>query len=194
MMIIKLIILTVVIALPLLIYWFVNRKEIEFDNRKIVSYFLLGSWFGMCGEIFLDRGIYAIFHVPLWEYRILPIHHGFTSYFGPVMWGLAAIYVCFFKLATEKTPITNRWTLFLSESVFLLTVELFFNGMSYWIFREYFFYYTPPDLGHFSSLVTIPFWWIGFKMIYKASQLLYKNERFNVLLAIMMIVVVLWGI
>jgi hypothetical protein len=35
----------------------------------------------------------------------------------------------------------------------------------------------------------MPFWWVGYKMMVKYAQIMYKQEKLNIGLAIMMIVV-----
>jgi hypothetical protein len=37
----------------------------------------------------------------------------------------------------------------------------------------------------------MPFWWVGYKMRVKNSQVMYKKEKLNIGLAIMMIMVAL---
>jgi len=193
----KFLLFTFVISFPILLYLYLTNKKTPVDNRRILSYFLFGSWFGMCGEVFLDTIINKILKVPipLWEYRILPIHDAATSSFGPIMWGLASIAVCLFHHYSVKNKLKNlnKIKLFFIESGFLMIAELFFDISGYFIFDEYFFYYFSPEFLHFSALVNVPFWWCGYKIIVKASDLLYKEEKLNFTIAILMIIILLWG-
>lgn len=186
---------TVIITAPLLVYWLFIRKTTEIDYRLILSYFLFGSWFGMCGEVFIDTLINKFLQVPvpLWEYRILPIHNKITSSYGPVMWGIAAVYVCFFQHYSSKKKLKNKFAIFLAESSFLMFAELFFDISGYFLFNEYFFYYYSPEFLHFSALVNIPMWWCGYKLMVKAGDAFNRNEKASVPIAVMMVIIVIWG-
>lgn len=195
-MLLKLSIFTVIISVPVIIYWLYIRQKMKIDYRRLLSYFLFGSWFGMCGEIFLDTFVNKILQVPipLWEYRILPIHNATTSWYGPIMWGIAAVCVCFYEhYSRKKVTKFGKLGAILSEAGFLMIAELYFDISGYFLFHEYFFYYFSPEFLHFSALVNVPFWWCGYKMVVKASDALYKKEKLTIPLAIMMIIIVLWG-
>lgn len=197
-MILKFILFTIIISSPVLIYWWYVKDKIKIDKKKLISYFLFGSWFGMCGEVFLDTIINKILHVPvpLWEYRVLPIHDKATSSYGPIMWGIAAVCVCFFQhynIKGDKLWKLNGWKLFFIESGFLMIAELFFDISGYFIFNEYFFYYFSPEFYHFSALVNIPFWWCGYKIIVKASDVLEKEWKLNFTIALLMVIILIWG-
>lgn len=77
----------------------------------------------------------------------------------------------------------------MTHALYLLLIELLFNVIAYIYFKEYFFYYYYSDLWHFTSFVTLPFWWVGYKLIVKNSNLFYKEEKLNIIIAIMMIVI-----
>ncbi len=187
----KVFIFIIIQFVPLIVWFYLlKRKNIQVDWRLILSYFAFGSWFGMMGELFLYKIIEWIFHMPIWEYRTFPVHNGITSSFGPIMWGNAAIYICFHKNyqlfpLKKKNPIKS----FLFESGFLLVIEMIFNFVAYFLFNDYFFYYFVPDLWHWSSFTNLPFWWAGYKFIVKFSSLFYKEEKLNISIAILIIVV-----
>ncbi len=190
-MILKLIFFTIAQCVPLYI-WVVllKRKGISVDWRLIISYFIFGSWFGMFGELFLYKFIDWVFHFQIWEYRTLPIHKGITSSYGVIMWGNAAVYICFHKnyqLNTNKKR--GLLASFILESSYLLILELLFNFLAYGLFNEYFFYYFIPDLLHWSSFTNMPFWWVGYQVMVKYAKVMYKQEKLNLAIAFMMIVI-----
>lgn len=195
----KLSIFTCIISLPIIIYWLIIKNKKNIDYRRLLSYFIFGSWFGMCGEIFLDTIINKILQVPipLWEYRVLPIHNNATSSFGPIMWGIAAVGVCLFQhYNCYETCLKQlkKWKLFFVEAGFLMLAEMYFDITGYFIFNDYFFYYFSPEFYHFSALVNIPFWWCGYKILVKASDLFYKQEKLNITIASLMIIILIWGV
>lgn len=157
---------------------------------------MFGSWFGMCGEVFIDVFVNKVLQlpIPLWEYRIMPIHNAMTSSYGPIMWGVAAIGICMYEhYSPKKRMKVNRLTGFLIESWFLMLSELFFDITAYLYLDEYFFYYYSPEFLHFSAFVNIPMWWCGYKMMVKGGDALDKKEKISIPLAVMMVVTVVWG-
>lgn len=189
-MIYKLILFTLAQLLPLYLWvGLLKRKQIQIDWRLVVSYFIFGSWFGMFGELFIFKFIDWIFHAPIWEYRTLPIHHGITSSYGPLMWGLAAVYVCFHKNYQPNPKQRGFVMSFILESSFLLILELLYNFLAYIFFGDYFFYYFVPDLFHWSSFSNMPFWWIGYQMMVKYARVMHKQEKVNLAVAVMMIII-----
>lgn len=197
-MFLKLLLFSCIIALPVVIYWLKIKKHKKIDYKRLLSYFLFGSWFGMCGEIFLDTIINKILQVPipLWEYRVLPIHNNATSSFGPMMWGIAAVGVCLFQhynYYETSLKQLKKWKLFFVEAGFLMLAEMYFDISGYFIFNEYFFYYFSPEFYHFSALVNIPFWWCGYKILVKASDVLYTELKLNFTIALLMGIILIWG-
>jgi hypothetical protein len=89
----------------------------------------------------------------------------------------------------DKSKKRNVLVDFALEAGFLLVLEILFNLTAYAIFNNYYFYYFVPDLFHWSSFSNMPFWWVGYKMMVKYAQIMYKQEKLNIGLAIMMIVV-----
>lgn len=189
-MIYKLLLFTIVHYIPLFVWsQLLKKKQIKVDWRLVLSYFILGSWFGMFGELFLFKIVDWTFHAPIWEYRLFPIHNGITSSFGPIMWGNAAVYICYHKNYQLKPKKRSLLASFALESSYLLVFELIFNFLAYFIFNDYFFYYFVPDLWHWSSFTNMPFWWVGYQIMVKYSKVMYKQEKLNLLIAIMMIVI-----
>lgn len=189
-MVFKVVIFTIAQLIPLLVWHQqLKKKQIKVDWRLVLSYFIFGSWFGMFGELFLFKVIDWIFHAPIWEYRTLPIHNGITSSYGPMMWGIAAVYICFHKNYQFTPKKRSLLAAFVLESSFLLLLELLFNFFGYFIFNEYFFYYFVPDLFHWSSFTNMPFWWVGYQIMVKYSKVMYKQEKLNLAIAIMMIII-----
>jgi hypothetical protein len=190
-MVLKLILFTILQCVPLYVWTLLlKRRQIQVDWRLALSYFIFGSWFGMFGELFLFKFIDWIFHFQIWEYRTLPIHDGKTSSYGAIMWGNAAVYICFHKnYQLNQHKKRNLLTSFLLESSYLLILEILFNFLAYGLFNEYFFYYFVPDLMHWSSFTNMPFWWAGYQIMVKYAKVMYKQEKLNLAIAVMMIII-----
>lgn len=187
----KVIFFTVCCIVPLIVWYFLaNKRGDKVEIRLLISCFIFGSWFGMFGELFLYRVIDLIWHQPIWEYRTMPIHHKITSAYGPIMWGLSSVYICFHHHYNLVKISNLHWAMrIFYEALFLLVLEVLFNFLAYGIFKEYFFYYFVPDLWHWTSLTNLPFWWAGYKMIMKVGKILNHQEKLNLALATVMLVV-----
>lgn len=186
----KLLFFTLLQYIPLYIWSLsLKRKQIDLNWNLIISYFIFGSWFGIFGEFFIFKIINLFFDMPIWEYRILPIPSKIVSYYGPIMWGNAAVYICFHKqyhflnIESEHSFLKN----FVIPSGFLLFLELMFNLLAYAIFNNYFFYYFVPDLGHWTSVTNLPFWWLGYRAINKYCFIMQNENKLNFVLALMFI-------
>jgi hypothetical protein len=189
-MILKVILFTIAQCIPIYIWYkLLKKRDIHVDWRLVISYFIFGSWFGMFGELFLYKFIDWIFHFQIWEYRTMPIHNGITSSYGVIMWGNAAVYICFHKNYQLQAKNRNKLQAFLLESTYLLILEIIFNLLAYSLFNEYFFYYFVPDLLHWSSFTNMPFWWVGYQIMVKYAKVMYKQEKLNLAIAVMMIII-----
>jgi hypothetical protein len=180
---VKLVLFTIAFSLAVyLIICALEKRPVKFHRRQLKEMLL---WFaavgciGIIGEIFLDT-IYNFFvGQPLWHYNILPIHNGYTSLFGPVMWGVFGVYLYaqqpFFRRHWPKLRTWHKAAIMAGEA---LVLEILFITISIPMFGQQFFYYHPGDLFHFTSLVAVPFWFAGGLVIYNAMKHFAKEPRF----------------
>lgn len=192
-MTLKLILINVVkiIVLYLLYYFFIKKRELKINWRLALSFFIIGTWFGIACEIFGDK-IASLFQIKIWEYRILEIHDGASSLYGPLLWSMMGLYIYIYQNFID-TLIKNKskFLRFLSESGYLLVLEFIFNLIGYLVFNEYFFYYFAPDLFHLSTFLVLPLWWGYYHVIIRLSSVFYKKEKLNIVLAVLMLVLLL---
>jgi hypothetical protein len=182
--------LTLLFSVTAIIIYLINctvgRRWLKPKFSKMVVWFFGVGMIGVFSEVLLNTIITALFGHPLWEYRVLPIKHGYISLVGPILWGLFGIHLCLQNIALEKFYRRRKlWQKSLIMGADAMIMETIINALSIAILGKFFFYYFPPDLGHFTSLINLPLWAIGGVIIYKFMPHFLRAPRFAVALSIM---------
>lgn len=147
------------IAWTVLIYCInvlIARRAVRLNPSKALLYITTMAALGVLGEIVFDTVYTVIFGRPLWLYRLLPIHHGYTSLYSLFLWGTVGLYIYMLHGTLKRSHITSALAL---ACIFCLDAVLFeiFANLSYIaIFKNYIFYYLPGDLWHLTSLQAVP--------------------------------------
>ncbi len=84
-----------------------KKIEIKLAALYVTSIAMLGVF----GEVFVGKLYDSAVGRPLWEYHIMPIHHGYTSYYAPVIWGILGfhLYLLHGTLNGKKPRSNNFW-------------------------------------------------------------------------------------
>lgn len=134
-------------------------KSVELSMATL--YFMTLALIGLFGEIFLDSIYRIVAGHPLWYYQILPIHHGYTSAFAVVTWGLYGFHLYLLHGSLEsKWSIQKTRHLALIFSLEALILEAVLTISAKVFLGRYMYYYVPGDLWHVSSFQNIPFYFI----------------------------------
>lgn len=138
----------------------VSRKVRKIHLSRALLYMTSMAMIGALSEIFCDTIYVHLFHYRLWFYQFLPIHHGYTSQYSPVIWGALGLYL---YLMHHKYERWTRKELFVLSAVFSVeTVAM--EGLSVFFSKfflgKYLFYYNPGNLWHVTSLQSIPFFFL----------------------------------
>lgn len=140
------------------ILFFVAKKHSSVNIQLLLLYILLIAMLGPIGEIFVGTFYNSVFGHPLWLYRVLPTHEGYTSFYAPVIWGIAGAGLYF---AHEILSLFKTKRRFIRALIIMFETILFESllNTSFLLFTGgYLFYYTPGDLFHITSLQTLPFY------------------------------------
>ena len=139
----------------------VARRFMTVEFKMAFLYFMTVALIGVFGEIFLDTTYRSFFGKPLWYYNILPVHHGFTSSYAVVIWGILGFYLYLMhdNLAS-RWSITKTKHLALIFSIEALFIEAVVTLSAKVFLGDYLYYYLPSDLWHVSSFQNIPFYFI----------------------------------
>jgi hypothetical protein len=133
---------------------------------------------GVFGEVLLDSLYTAVFGTPLWQYRVLPIHNAYTSYYSLVIWGMYGFYLYLLHDSLNGRFADSVGLLAVFISVEAIALELLLNLSHLIIFKQYIFYYLPSGLWHLSAFQVIPFYFIAGIVIAKSISGFKSNPWF----------------
>jgi hypothetical protein len=171
----------------------IAKKIKKVDIKMALLYFCTVAAIGVFGEIFLDS-IYNYFvGNPLWEYKILPIHHAYTSMYAPVIWGIYGFHLYLLHDTFEKKwSFTKTRYLALVFSVEALLFEALLTTSSKFLLGDFMYYYFPGDLWHVSSFQNLPFYFICGVIIIQTMRRFKKYPVFFMLMCVFLTSVVVF--
>jgi hypothetical protein len=166
------------LAILLILYILFDGKLKNINTKLLILYVLFMAMLGPVGEVFVGSLYNLAIGQPLWQYRILPTHHAYTSLYAPVIWGVSGVYL---YLIHEHVRLFSRKSMYIQAVARMLEtifVEAALN-VSFWIISGgLIFYYLPADLWHATSLQTLPFYFILGLIVMKSMKRLRKNPVF----------------
>jgi len=146
------------------LYVFNSLVAREFKKISLKPVFLYISTLAMLGvygeTIFGNVYNYLLGHL-LWQYTIFPIHHGYTSRFALVLWGMYGFHLYLMHDSLGKRNIKSAKHLSLIFCVEAIIIEALVNLTYRATFGKYIFYYFPADLWHLTSIEVLPVYVVG---------------------------------
>jgi hypothetical protein len=157
----------------------------EFKRIKLQSVLLYVSTVAMVGtfgEVFWDGLYQKAFHVPLWQYYILPLHGAHTSYFAAILWGFYGfhLYLLYdtinkrFKRAVKYLPLIFSIEALLIEALVSITFKI--------IFGRWLYYYLPNGLWHVSAFQNFPLYVMAGYVILGTIKRFSKDPNFFIVM------------
>ena len=128
-----------------------------------------------------------VFGWRMWEYRVYPNHHEYGSYLGPLTWPWYGFHVYLLDrvLAARGRALPRVWQHGLVTGVDGPLLEILGNGLFLLLFGSYFFYYFPPELGHLTSVLVMPYYAVAGMVLYVILRALREaNPRWSLPLAL----------
>lgn len=163
------------------------------DLKLAALYFSTVAAIGVFGEIFLDSVYNFFVGNPLWEYRILPVHDGYTSMYAPIIWGIYGIHLYLFHQTLSKNwPNMRARNMALIFSVEALIFEALLTISAKFLLGDFMYYYFPGDLWHVTSLQNMPFYFICGIIIIKTMRRFKKDPIFFTILCVFITSVVVF--
>lgn len=137
---------------------------------------------GTFGEVFWDSLYAYVFHEPLWQYYILPLHQAHTSYFAAALWGFYGfhLYLLYdtihkrYKSAIKYLPLIFALEALMIEALVSITFLIAFHR---WIY-----YYLPNGLWHVSAFQNFPLYIMAGYVITGTLRRFEKDSRFYILM------------
>jgi len=113
-------------------------------------------------EVFLGKLYFLLVGRPLWQYRVWPIHDGYTSALNFIIWPVYGYYVYFVHqvLAAKRVNIRPAWLKGLASGIDGPLLEILANGFFLLFYGTFYFYYLPGDLRHFTSIQVVPLYMV----------------------------------
>lgn len=136
------------------------RKVIRL-KRQIFIYLSATTMGGIFGEIVIGNAAKWLLGSKLWQYTVAPVHDGFTTYMGLVIWPMYGFYLyCFSQaLALRGRDISRKFALMgLLIAADAMILETCANSFALVYANRYIFLYSYGDLLHFTSAqIFIPY-------------------------------------
>ena len=113
-------------------------------------------------EVVLGRAYQLLVGAPLWQYRVWPIHAGFTSALNFIIWPVYGYYWYFLHqvLQARRVSIRRTWLKGLAAGVDGPLLEILANGFFLLFYGTFYFYYLPGDLRHYTSVQVVPLYMV----------------------------------
>lgn len=147
-----------------------SRRFCQIVLRELYVYVGMMALIGPVGEVFVNSLYRLATGSPLWEYRMLPVGHGDTSAYSFVAWSLYGFYFYLLQKNKKNAEDTNDWQLALRVSVEGLALEFLMNLSSLAFLNVLVFYYFPPDMGHLTTLLAAPFYFLAGLLMVKTIK------------------------
>lgn len=139
-----------------------TRRWIRIDFYQLALSMAVAFLVAIVCEVYLGKLYYLASGRPLWQYRVWPIHDGFTSALNAVIWPIYGYYVYCFHLVLSERRIVIRphWLQGLVSGLDGPLLEILANGFFLLFYGTFYFYYLPGDLRHFTSVRVIPLYMV----------------------------------
>jgi hypothetical protein len=133
-------------------------------------------------EVFLGKLYYLLVGEPLWQYRVWPIHDGYTSVLNFIIWPVYGYYIYFLHqvLHARRVVIRPAWLKGVASGIDGPLLEILANGFFLLFYGTFYFYYLPGDLRHFTSVQVVPLYMVmGVILSLLLDYLLAKPQRWH---------------
>lgn len=138
------------------------RRWIRIEAYPLLLSMAVAFLVAIVCEVFLGKLYYAVMGTPLWQYRVWPIHDGYTSALNFIIWPVYGYYVYFLHqvLHAHAIVIRPRWLKGVASGIDGPLLEILANGFFLLFFGTFYFYYLPDDLHHYTSVQVVPMYMV----------------------------------
>jgi len=138
------------------------RRWIRIEAYPLLLSMAVAFLVAIVCEVYLGKLYYEVMGVPLWQYRVWPIHDGYTSVLNFIIWPVYGYYIYFLHqvLHAHAIEIRPRWLKGIASGVDGPLLEILANGFFLLFFGTFYFYYLPNDLRHYTSVQVVPLYMV----------------------------------
>jgi len=138
------------------------RRWVRIDPYQLALSMTAAFLVAIVCEVYLGKLYYLVTGQPLWQYRVWPIHDGYTSALNFIIWPVYGYYVYFMHhvLREKDIHIRPQWLKGLASGFDGPLLEILANGFFLLFYGTFYFYYLPDDMRHFTSVQVVPLYMV----------------------------------
>ncbi len=138
------------------------RAWVRIDVYQLALAMTVAFLVAIVCEVALGKLYHLVIGEPLWQYRVWPIHEGYTSVLNFIIWPVYGYYWYFVHrvLQEHRVRIRRTWMKGLASGIDGPLLEILANGFFLLFYGTFYFYYLPGDLRHFTSVQVIPLYMV----------------------------------
>lgn len=138
------------------------RRWIRVDVYQLALFMSVAFLVAIVCEVCLGKLYQLATGRPLWQYRVWPIHDGYTSALNFIIWPVYGYYLYFLHqvLGARRIAIRPRWLQGVASGVDGPLLEILANGFFLLFYGTFYFYYLPGDLRHYTSIQVMPLYMV----------------------------------
>ena len=159
------------------------RRWIRIEIYPLVLSMAVAFLVAIICEVYLGKLYHLVMGEPLWQYRVWPIHEGYTSVLNFIIWPVYGYYVYFLHqvLHAHEIVIRPRWLKGVFSGIDGPLLEILANGFFLLFYGTFYFYYLPDDLRHFTSVQVVPLYMVmGVILALLLDYLLEQPRRWHI--------------
>jgi hypothetical protein len=139
-----------------------TRQWIRIDTYRLVLSMAVAFLVAVVCEVYLGKLYFLLTGERLWQYRVWPIHDGYTSMLYFIIWPVYGYYLYFLQQVLQQNAITIRpqWLKGLLSGIDGPLLEILANGFFLLFYGTFYFYYLPDDMRHYTSVQVVPLYMV----------------------------------
>ena len=156
-----------------------TRQWVRIDAYPLALSMAVAFLVAIVCEVYLGKLYYLLMGERLWQYRVWPIHDGYTSMLNFIVWPVYGYYVYFFHhvLQQHAIVIRPRWLQGLVSGFDGPLLEILANGFFLLFYGTFYFYYLPDDMRHFTSVQVAPLYMVMGVILTLLLDVLLRQPR-----------------
>ena len=158
------------------------RRWIRIDPYSLALSMSVAFLVAIVCEVYLGKLYYIVVGEPLWQYRVWPIHDGYTSVLNFIIWPVYGYYIYFLHqvLHARRVVIRPAWLKGIASGVDGPLLEILANGFFLLFYGTFYFYYLPGDMRHYTSVQVVPLYMVmGVILTLLLDYLLERPRRWH---------------
>ncbi len=135
-----------------------TRRWIRINGYELALSMAVAFLVAIVCEVYLGKLYFLFAGKPLWQYRVWPIHDGYTSAVNFIVWPVYGYYFYLLHqvLHAYRIRIRPNWLKGVASGIDGPLLEILANGFFLLFYGTFYFYYLPNDLRHYTSLQVVP--------------------------------------